>query len=111
MKSACRKRPRIMLHTRRVVALFGQARLMREADGRFNSRAATGMTAWPPSSGVQCSYPRRWWPRGNLRGDPPTQRFLVLFEALQGVHVDLDTEARFLWDGQFAIHQMKIVLD
>jgi|TARA_B100000378_G_scaffold123471_1_gene99681 hypothetical protein len=24
-----------MLHTRRVVALFGQARLMREADGRF----------------------------------------------------------------------------
>ncbi|MBT3914019.1 MAG: hypothetical protein HOF22_12625 [Verrucomicrobia bacterium] len=35
MKSTCRKRPRIMLHTRRVVALFGQARLMREADGRF----------------------------------------------------------------------------
>jgi hypothetical protein len=35
MKPACRKRPRIMLHTRRVVALFGQARLMREADGRY----------------------------------------------------------------------------
>ena len=35
MKPACRERPRIMLHTRRVVALFGQARLMREADGRF----------------------------------------------------------------------------
>ena len=35
MKPACRKRPVIMLHTRRVVALFGQARLMREPDGRF----------------------------------------------------------------------------
>ena len=35
MKSACRKRPVIMLHTRRVVALFGQARLIRKADGRF----------------------------------------------------------------------------
>ena len=35
MKSVCRKRPVIMLHTRRVVALFGQARLMREPDGRF----------------------------------------------------------------------------
>ncbi len=35
MKPSCRKRLRIMLHTRRVVALFGQARLMREADGRF----------------------------------------------------------------------------
>ena len=35
MKLACRKRPRIMLHTRRVVALFGQARLMREANGQF----------------------------------------------------------------------------
>ncbi len=35
MKPMCRKRPRIMLHTRRVVALFGQARLMRESDGRF----------------------------------------------------------------------------
>ena len=35
MKSACRKRPVIMLHTCRVVALFGQARLIRKADGRF----------------------------------------------------------------------------
>ncbi len=35
MKPSCRKRLRIMLHTHRVVALFGQARLMREADGRF----------------------------------------------------------------------------
>ena len=35
MKSACRKRPVIMLHTYRVVALFGQARLIRKADGRF----------------------------------------------------------------------------
>ena len=35
MKSTSRKRPRIMLHTRRVVALFGQARLMREANGQF----------------------------------------------------------------------------
>ena len=35
MKPSCRKRLRIMLHTRRVVALFGQARLRREADGRF----------------------------------------------------------------------------
>ena len=35
MKSVCRKRPMIMLHTRRVVALFGQARLIREPDGRF----------------------------------------------------------------------------
>ena len=35
MKPACRKGPVIMLHTRRVVALFGQARLMREPDGRF----------------------------------------------------------------------------
>ena len=35
MKPSFRKRLRIMLHTRRVVALFGQARLMREADGRF----------------------------------------------------------------------------
>ena len=35
MKSVCRIRPVIMLHTRRVVALFGQARLMRESDGRF----------------------------------------------------------------------------
>ena len=35
MTRTCRKRLRIVLHTRRVVALFGQARLMREADGRF----------------------------------------------------------------------------
>ena len=35
MKATSRKRPRIMLHTRRVVALFGQARLMREANGQF----------------------------------------------------------------------------
>ena len=35
MKPVRRNRPRIMLHTRRVVALFGQARLMREGDGRF----------------------------------------------------------------------------
>ena len=35
MKSTSRNRPRIMLHTRRVVALFGQARLMREANGQF----------------------------------------------------------------------------
>ena len=35
MKPVCRKRPVIMLHTRRVVALFGQARLIREPDGRF----------------------------------------------------------------------------
>ena len=37
--------------------------------------------------------------------------FSVLFESLQGVHVDLDAEAWFLWDGQFAIDQLKIVLD
>jgi len=35
MKPVCRKRPVIMLQTRRVVALFGKARLMREPDGRF----------------------------------------------------------------------------
>ena len=37
--------------------------------------------------------------------------FSVLFESLQGVHVDLDAEAWFLWDGQFSIDQLKIVLD
>ncbi|MCP4196433.1 MAG: hypothetical protein GY762_04715 [Proteobacteria bacterium] len=35
MTRTCRKRLRIVLHTRRVVALFGQARLRRAADGRF----------------------------------------------------------------------------
>lgn len=35
MKATSRKHPQIMLHTRRVVALFGQARLMREANGQF----------------------------------------------------------------------------
>jgi len=35
MKPSCRKRPRIILQTRRVVARFGRARLMRESDGRF----------------------------------------------------------------------------
>ena len=30
-----KKRPRIFLNTRRVVALFGRAKLMREWDGRF----------------------------------------------------------------------------
>ena len=34
MKATSRKRPRIILHTRRGVALFGQARLMREANGQ-----------------------------------------------------------------------------
>ena len=34
--SQCRKkRPRIFLNTRRVVALFGKAKLVREWDGRF----------------------------------------------------------------------------
>ena len=52
MKPACRKRPVIMLHTRRVVALFGQARLMREPDGRFqleggNRHDRLAAVEWP----------------------------------------------------------------
>ena len=35
MKYSHKKRPRIFLNTRRVVALFGRAKLMREWDGRF----------------------------------------------------------------------------
>ena len=35
MKQVCKKRPTIVLHTRRVVAIFGRAKLMRERDGRF----------------------------------------------------------------------------
>ena len=35
MNSGFRNRPRIILPTRRVVARFGGARLMREPDGRF----------------------------------------------------------------------------
>ena len=32
MKQGCKKRRRIMLHTRRVVAMFGRAKLMRDQD-------------------------------------------------------------------------------
>ena len=35
MKLSFQKRPRIILRTRRVVAYFGRARLMRESDGSF----------------------------------------------------------------------------
>ncbi len=35
MNQSRKKRPRIFLNTRRVVALFGKAKLVRERDGRF----------------------------------------------------------------------------
>ena len=35
MNQSRKKRPRIFLNTRRVVALFGKAKLVREWDGRF----------------------------------------------------------------------------
>ena len=35
MNQSRTKRPRIFLNTRRVVALFGKAKLVRERDGRF----------------------------------------------------------------------------
>jgi len=35
MKQGYKKRPRIMLHTRRVVAMFGRAKLMRDHNGRY----------------------------------------------------------------------------
>ena len=35
MNYSHKKRPRIFFNTRRVVALFGRAKLMREWDGRF----------------------------------------------------------------------------
>ena len=37
--------------------------------------------------------------------------FSVLFESLQGVHVDLDAEDWFLWDGQFSIDEFQFVLN
>ncbi|MDC0316806.1 hypothetical protein OAM03_03620 [Verrucomicrobia bacterium] len=35
MNQSRKKRPRIFLNTRRVVALFGKAKLVRERNGRF----------------------------------------------------------------------------
>ena len=35
MKQGCKNRRRIMLHTRRVVAMFGRAKLMHDQDGRY----------------------------------------------------------------------------
>ncbi len=35
MNQRIKKRPRIFFNTRRVVALFGHAKLMREGDGQF----------------------------------------------------------------------------
>jgi len=35
MNQSRKKRPRIFLNTRRVVALFGKSKLVREWDGRF----------------------------------------------------------------------------
>ena len=35
MNQSRKKRPRIFFNTRRVVALFGKAKLVRERDGRF----------------------------------------------------------------------------
>ena len=35
MNQSRKKRPRIFFNTRRVVALFGKAKLVREWDGRF----------------------------------------------------------------------------
>ena len=34
-----------------------------------------------------------------------------LTESFQGVHIDLDAEARFFGDGQFSVNQLQIVLD
>ena len=40
MKQGCKNRPRIMLHTRRVVAMFGRAKLMREQEAKAKADAA-----------------------------------------------------------------------
>ena len=37
--------------------------------------------------------------------------FSVLFETFQRVHVDLDAQARFLWDGQFSLDEFQVVLN
>ena len=70
MNYSQKKRPRIFLNTRRVVALFGRAKLMREWDGRFlleggSNHDEAAAVEWasmflPEAVLAKTKKPRRW---------------------------------------------------